>query len=75
MAAKASRVDLERTAMELNEMIQGILLRIVSQEDDWKKTVDQLSKDLGSKVSFPVSVITCCITSYPGLQQFKPTNI
>ncbi|XP_028001427.2 uncharacterized protein C16orf96 homolog [Eptesicus fuscus] len=50
LAAKASRVDLERTAMELNEMIQGILLRIVSQEDDWKKTVDQLSKDLGSKL-------------------------
>lgn len=61
--------------MELNEMIQNILLRIVSQEDDWKKTVDQLNKDLDSKVSFPVSVITCYITSKPGLQQFKPTNI
>lgn len=61
--------------MDLNEMIQGVLLRIVTQEENWKKTMDQLNKDMGSRVSFPVSVITCCITSYPGLEQFKPTSI
>ncbi|ELK34682.1 hypothetical protein MDA_GLEAN10009613 [Myotis davidii] len=49
LAAKASRVDLERVEMELNEMVQGILLRVMSQEDDWKKMVEQLSKDLNSK--------------------------
>ena len=37
--------------LELNEMIQGMLLRIVTHEDDWKKVLEQLSKDLSTKVS------------------------
>ncbi|XP_016069931.1 PREDICTED: uncharacterized protein C16orf96 homolog [Miniopterus natalensis] len=50
LAGKASRIDLETVAVELNEMIQSMLLRIVAQEDDWKKAVEQLSKDLGTKL-------------------------
>lgn len=54
-------------AVEMNEMMQSMLFRIVSHEDDWKKVVEQLSKDLGTKVSFPVLGITCCVTNYSGL--------
>ncbi|XP_036885750.1 uncharacterized protein C16orf96 homolog [Sturnira hondurensis] len=50
LAGKASRVDLEAMAMEMNEMIQSILFRVVSNEDDWKKSTEQLSKDLGTKL-------------------------
>lgn len=60
-------MDLERVETELNEMVQGILLRVMSQEDDWKKTVEQLSKDVGSKASFPVSATTCDGTKHPVL--------
>lgn len=38
---------------ELNEMIQGVLFRVVTHEDDWKKALEQLSKDLSTKVSTP----------------------
>ena len=51
----------------MNEVIQGMLFRVVSHEDNWKKAVEQLSKDLGTKVSFPVLGITCCITNYSGI--------
>nr|XP_044602211.1 uncharacterized protein C16orf96 homolog isoform X3 [Equus asinus] len=50
LAGKASRIDLETMALELNEMIQGMLLRIVTHEDDWKKVLEQLSKDLSTKL-------------------------
>ena len=51
----------------MNEVIQGMLFRVVSHEENWKKAVEQLSKDLGTKVSFPVLGITCCITNYSGI--------
>nr|XP_008522973.1 PREDICTED: putative uncharacterized protein C16orf96 homolog isoform X1 [Equus przewalskii] len=50
LAGKASRIDLETMVLELNEMIQGMLLRIVTHEDDWKKVLEQLSKDLSTKL-------------------------
>ncbi|XP_058536788.1 uncharacterized protein C16orf96 homolog isoform X3 [Ochotona princeps] len=50
LASKASRADLETVVMELNEMIQGVLLRVVSQEEDWKKSVEQLRKDMATKL-------------------------
>lgn len=53
MAGKASRADLETVATELNEMIQGMLFRVVTHEDDWKKDVEKLTKDLSTKVSTP----------------------
>ncbi|XP_058424865.1 uncharacterized protein C16orf96 homolog [Diceros bicornis minor] len=50
LAGKASRVDLETMALELNEMIQGMLLKVVTHEDDWKKVLEQLRKDLSTKL-------------------------
>nr|XP_045726520.1 uncharacterized protein C16orf96 homolog [Mirounga angustirostris] len=49
LASKASRADLETVVTELNEMIQGMLFRVVTHEDDWKKALEQLSKDLSTK--------------------------
>ncbi|XP_044089586.1 uncharacterized protein C16orf96 homolog [Neovison vison] len=50
LAGKASRADLETVATELNEMIQGMLFRVVTHEDDWKKDVEKLTKDLSTKL-------------------------
>ncbi|XP_004403357.1 PREDICTED: putative uncharacterized protein C16orf96 homolog [Odobenus rosmarus divergens] len=50
LASKASRADLETVVTELNEMIQGMLFRVVTHEDDWKKALEQLSKDLSTKL-------------------------
>ncbi|KAM5329692.1 uncharacterized protein C16orf96 homolog [Glossophaga mutica] len=50
LAGKASRVDLEAMTMEMNEMIQSMLFRVMSHEDDWKKATEELSKDLGTKL-------------------------
>ncbi|XP_040111911.1 uncharacterized protein C16orf96 homolog [Oryx dammah] len=50
LAGKASRADLDTVAMQLNEMIQGMLFRVVANEDDWKKAVDQLDKDVRTKL-------------------------
>ncbi|XP_019660810.2 uncharacterized protein C16orf96 homolog [Ailuropoda melanoleuca] len=50
LAGKASRADLETVVTELNEMIQGVLFRVVTHEDDWKKALEQLSKDLSTKL-------------------------
>ncbi|XP_005621655.1 uncharacterized protein C16orf96 homolog isoform X1 [Canis lupus familiaris] len=50
LASKASRADLETVATELNEMIQGMLFRVVTHEDDWKKALEQLSKDVSTKL-------------------------
>ncbi|XP_062036957.1 uncharacterized protein C16orf96 homolog isoform X5 [Lepus europaeus] len=50
LASKASRLDLETVVTELNEVVQGILLKAVSQEEDWKKSVEQLRKDLATKL-------------------------
>lgn len=53
LAGKANRADLETVVVELNEMIQGMLFRVVTHEDDWKKAAEKLSKDLSTKVSTP----------------------
>ncbi|XP_057605528.1 uncharacterized protein C16orf96 homolog [Hippopotamus amphibius kiboko] len=50
LAGKANRADLDTVAVELNEMIQGMLLRVIANEDDWKKAVEQLEKDLHTKL-------------------------
>ncbi|KAH0518287.1 hypothetical protein LTLLF_116560 [Microtus ochrogaster] len=50
LASKANRVDLEVTAMELNEMIQSMLLKITTYEGDWKKSLKHLRKDLNTKL-------------------------
>ncbi|ERE68955.1 hypothetical protein H671_7g17541, partial [Cricetulus griseus] len=49
LASKASRTDLEVVATELNEIVQSMLLKITTQEDDWKKSLKQLRKDLNTK--------------------------
>ncbi|XP_058536790.1 uncharacterized protein C16orf96 homolog isoform X5 [Ochotona princeps] len=61
LASKASRADLETVVMELNEMIQGVLLRVVSQEEDWKKSVEQLRKDMATKF---IHVVACIRASF-----------
>ena len=65
LAGKASRADLDTVAMQLNEMIQGVLLRVVANEDDWKKAVEHLDKDVRTKVRSSVLITTSCITNYP----------
>ncbi|PNJ16653.1 C16orf96 isoform 1 [Pongo abelii] len=50
LAGKASRVDLETVALELNEMIQGMLFKVTIHEDSWKKAVEELSKDVNTKL-------------------------
>ncbi|MEJ1287425.1 hypothetical protein NN561_018443 [Cricetulus griseus] len=50
LASKASRTDLEVVATELNEIVQSMLLKITTQEDDWKKSLKQLRKDLNTKI-------------------------
>ncbi|EAW85290.1 hCG1658583, isoform CRA_b, partial [Homo sapiens] len=50
LAGKASRVDLETVALELNEMIQGILFKVTIHEDSWKKAMEELSKDVNTKL-------------------------
>ncbi|XP_027629019.1 uncharacterized protein C16orf96 homolog [Tupaia chinensis] len=50
LAGKASRADLETVATELNEMIRSMLVRVMAHEDDWKKAVEQLSKDLKTRL-------------------------
>ncbi|KAB1251905.1 uncharacterized protein Cadr_000030726 [Camelus dromedarius] len=45
LASKASRADLDTVAMELNEMIQGMLFRLVHSDlDDLKKDMDEVWK-------------------------------
>ena len=51
--------------MQLNEMIQGMLFRVVANEDDWKKAVEQLDKDVRTKVRSSVLITTSCVTNYP----------
>lgn len=51
LASKANRVDLETVAMDLNEMIHSLLLKITNYESDWKKSLKHLRKDLNTKVS------------------------
>uniref|UniRef100_G3QPP4 Chromosome 16 open reading frame 96 n=1 Tax=Gorilla gorilla gorilla TaxID=9595 RepID=G3QPP4_GORGO len=50
LAGKASRVDLETVALELNEMIQGVLFKVTIHEDSWKKAMEELSKDVNTKL-------------------------
>ncbi|XP_039334275.2 uncharacterized protein C16orf96 homolog isoform X2 [Saimiri boliviensis] len=50
LAGKANRADLETVALELNEMIQNMLFKVTIHEDDWKKAVEQLSKDMNTKL-------------------------
>ena len=51
--------------MQLNEMIQGMLFRVVANEDDWKKAVEQLDKDVRTKLRSSVLITTSCVTNYP----------
>lgn len=44
-------MDLETVAMDLNEMIHSLLLKITNYESDWKKSLKHLRKDLNTKVS------------------------
>ena len=44
--------------MELNEMIQGMLFKVTIHEDSWKKAVEELSKDVNTKVSAPMLIFT-----------------
>ncbi|XP_006874970.1 PREDICTED: putative uncharacterized protein C16orf96 homolog [Chrysochloris asiatica] len=50
LASKASRVDLETVALELNETLRGMLLKLTVYEEDWKKSMEQLTKDMSSKL-------------------------
>ncbi|XP_052051963.1 uncharacterized protein C16orf96 homolog [Apodemus sylvaticus] len=50
LASKANRVDLETVAMELNEMIHSVLLKITNYESDWKKALKHIRKDLNTKL-------------------------
>ncbi|XP_036050445.1 uncharacterized protein C16orf96 homolog [Onychomys torridus] len=50
LASKANRTDLELVAMELNEMVQSMLLKISTHESDWKKSLKHLRKDLNTKL-------------------------
>ncbi|XP_062957159.1 uncharacterized protein C16orf96 homolog [Cynocephalus volans] len=50
LASKASRADLETVATELNEVIQDMLFRVTTHEDDWRTSVNKLSKDLNTKL-------------------------
>ncbi|XP_032769801.1 uncharacterized protein C16orf96 homolog [Rattus rattus] len=50
LASKANRVDLETVAMDLNEMIHSLLLKITNYESDWKKSLKHLRKDLNTKL-------------------------
>nr|XP_020031647.1 uncharacterized protein C16orf96 homolog [Castor canadensis] len=50
LASKASRADLETVATELNEMVQGILFKVTTHDDDWKKALKQLKRDLSTKL-------------------------
>uniref|UniRef100_A0A2K5V8V3 Chromosome 16 open reading frame 96 n=1 Tax=Macaca fascicularis TaxID=9541 RepID=A0A2K5V8V3_MACFA len=50
LAGKASRADLESVALGMNEMIQGMLFKVTIHEDKWKKAVEELSKDVNTKL-------------------------
>ncbi|XP_063082486.1 uncharacterized protein C16orf96 homolog isoform X1 [Cavia porcellus] len=50
LASKASRADLEVVVTELNSMIQSMLLKVSTSEDNWKKSVKQLRKDMATKL-------------------------
>ncbi|XP_051024062.1 uncharacterized protein C16orf96 homolog [Acomys russatus] len=50
LASKANRADLETVAMELTEMAQSMLLKITTNESDWKKSLKHLRKDLNTKL-------------------------
>ncbi|KAL4661615.1 hypothetical protein H8957_015336 [Semnopithecus entellus] len=50
LAGKASRADLETVALGMNEMIQGMLFKVTIHEDNWKKAVEELSKDVNTKL-------------------------
>ncbi|XP_033091767.1 uncharacterized protein C16orf96 homolog isoform X2 [Trachypithecus francoisi] len=50
LAGKASRADLETVALGMNEMIQGMLFKVTIHEDNWKKAVEELSKDVSTKL-------------------------
>ncbi|XP_021568010.1 uncharacterized protein C16orf96 homolog [Carlito syrichta] len=50
LAGKANRADLEMAATELHEMIQGMLFNVTTLQDDWKKAMEQLQKDVSTKL-------------------------
>ncbi|XP_075384146.1 uncharacterized protein C16orf96 homolog [Tenrec ecaudatus] len=50
LARKASRVDLETLAVELNETMHGLLLKLTTNEEEWKKSIEELTKVVGTKL-------------------------
>uniref|UniRef100_A0A8C6QKC1 RIKEN cDNA 4930562C15 gene n=2 Tax=Nannospalax galili TaxID=1026970 RepID=A0A8C6QKC1_NANGA len=50
VASKANRTDLEAVATELNEMVQSMFLKITTHENDWKKSLKHIRKDLNTKL-------------------------
>ncbi|XP_064151604.1 uncharacterized protein C16orf96 homolog [Loxodonta africana] len=50
LASKASRADLETMVTELNEMMHGMLLKFTTNKEDWKKSLEQLNKDVSTKL-------------------------
>ncbi|XP_047388885.1 uncharacterized protein C16orf96 homolog isoform X2 [Sciurus carolinensis] len=47
---KASRGDLETVVAELHETFQSILFKLTTHQDHWNKVVEQLKKDLSTKL-------------------------
>ncbi|XP_055991102.1 uncharacterized protein C16orf96 homolog [Sorex fumeus] len=50
LATKANRAELKTLSSEVNELVQSLLLRVMAHEDNWKKSVEQLSRELGTKL-------------------------
>ncbi|KAM5227746.1 LOW QUALITY PROTEIN: uncharacterized protein C16orf96 homolog [Ctenodactylus gundi] len=50
LASKASHSDLETVVTELSNMVQGMIFKVTTQQDDWKKSVKQLKKELATKL-------------------------
>ncbi|KAG8506465.1 putative protein C16orf96 [Galemys pyrenaicus] len=50
LAGKANRVDVETVAAELNELVQGLLLKVTGHEDGWKKALERLRRDLEAQL-------------------------
>ncbi|VTJ62132.1 Hypothetical predicted protein [Marmota monax] len=50
LASKANRADLETVVTELHETFQSILFKLTTQNDHWKNAVEQLKKELSTKL-------------------------
>ncbi|XP_048189068.1 uncharacterized protein C16orf96 homolog [Perognathus longimembris pacificus] len=50
LASKVNRNELDVIATELNEMVQSVLFKVTTYEEDWKKALGQFKKDLATKL-------------------------